>query len=178
MRGLYELCCQGHHARGPCRYRRHRARDLRAGAGHLGSRRHLPYPVYARWALAYQQETGTKINYQAIGSGGGIRQIKERTVTFGASDSPLKPDDLAKAGLVQFPLIMGGVVPVVNIVGIKPGQLHLDGPTMARIYLGEIENWDDPAIKALNPDLPLPSWRSHRSTGLTVRARTSCSRII
>jgi phosphate transport system substrate-binding protein len=100
----------------------------------------FPYPVYARWALAYQQETGTKINYQAIGSGGGIRQIKERTVTFGASDSPLKPDDLAKAGLVQFPLIMGGVVPVVNIAGIKPGQLHLDGPT----------------IKALNPDLPLP----------------------
>lgn len=116
----------------------------------------FPYPVYARWALAYQQETGTKINYQAIGSGGGIRQIKERTVTFGASDSPLKPEDLAKAGLVQFPLIMGGVVPVVNVAGIKPGQLHLDGPTLARIYLGEIENWDDPAIKALNPDLPLP----------------------
>ena len=116
----------------------------------------FPYPVYARWALAYQQETGISINYQAIGSGGGIRQIKERTVTFGASDSPLKPEDLEKAGLVQFPMIMGGVVPVVNVAGIKPGQLHLEGPTLARIYLGEIEYWDDQAVKALNPDLPLP----------------------
>jgi phosphate transport system substrate-binding protein len=116
----------------------------------------FPYPVYARWALAYQQETGISINYQAIGSGGGIRQIKERTVTFGATDSPLKPEDREKAGLVQFPMIMGGVVPVVNVAGIKPGQLHLDGPTLARIYLGEIEYWNDQAIKALNPDLQLP----------------------
>jgi phosphate transport system substrate-binding protein len=116
----------------------------------------FPYPVYARWALAYQQETGISINYQAIGSGGGIRQIKERTVTFGATDSPLKPPDLEKAGLVQFPMIMGGVVPVVNVAGIKPGELRLDGPTIARIYLGEIEYWNDPAIQALNPDLQLP----------------------
>jgi phosphate transport system substrate-binding protein len=116
----------------------------------------FPYPVYARWAQAYQRETGISVNYQAIGSGGGIRQIKEKTVTFGASDSPLKPGDLDKAGLVQFPLIMGGVVPVVNVAGIQPGQLRLDGPTLARIYLGEIETWNDAAIKALNPDLKLP----------------------
>jgi len=117
----------------------------------------FPYPVYSRWAQAYQQETGISINYQAIGSGGGIRQIKENTITFGATDSPLKPEDLEKAGLVQFPLIMGGVVPVVNVKGIQPGQLHLDGPTLARIYLGEIEYWDDEAIKALNLDLTLPN---------------------
>ncbi|UEM23405.1 phosphate ABC transporter substrate-binding protein PstS [Skermanella mucosa] len=116
----------------------------------------FPYPVYARWAQAYQQETGTNINYQSIGSGGGIRQIKEKTVTFGASDSPLKPEELEQAGLVQFPMIMGGVVPVVNVPGIQPGQLRLDGPTLANIYLGEITSWDDDAIKALNPDLQLP----------------------
>ncbi|EWY38860.1 phosphate ABC transporter substrate-binding protein [Skermanella stibiiresistens SB22] len=116
----------------------------------------FPYPVYARWAQAYQQETGTSVNYQAIGSGGGIRQIKERTVTFGASDSPLKPEDLEKAGLVQFPMLMGGVVPIINVKGVKPGQLKLDGATLAKIYLGTIETWDDPAIKALNPGLELP----------------------
>ena len=116
----------------------------------------FPFPVYSRWAQAYQQETGTSINYQAIGSGGGIRQIRERTVTFGASDSPLKPEELEQAGLVQFPMIMGGVVPVVNIPGVQPGQLKLDGPTLANIYLGEITSWDDDAIKALNPDLQLP----------------------
>ena len=87
----------------------------------------FPYPVYSRWAQAYQQETGTNINYQAIGSGGGIRQIKEKTVTFGASDSPLKPEELEQAGLVQFPMIMGGVVPVVNLEGVQPGQLRLGG---------------------------------------------------
>jgi phosphate transport system substrate-binding protein len=116
----------------------------------------FPYPVYSRWAQGYQQETGTNINYQAIGSGGGIRQIKERTVTFGASDSPLQPEELEQAGLVQFPMVMGGVVPVVNVPGIQPGQLRLDGPTLANIYLGEIDSWDDDAIKALNPDLQLP----------------------
>jgi phosphate transport system substrate-binding protein len=116
----------------------------------------FPYPAYSRWAQAYQQETGTNINYQAIGSGGGIRQIKERTVTFGASDSPLKPEELQEAGLVQFPMIMGGVVPVVNLDGVEPGKLRLDGETLAQIYLGEIDSWDDDAIKALNPDLKLP----------------------
>jgi len=117
----------------------------------------FPYPVYARWALAYQQAAGINVNYQAIGSGGGIRQIKERTVTFGASDSPLKPADLEKSGLVQFPMVMGGVVPVINVKGIEPGRLRLDGETLARIYLGDIAKWNDPAIKALNPDIDLPN---------------------
>src|SRR5689334_6176933 len=117
----------------------------------------FPYPVYARWALAYQQETGISINYQAIGSGGGIRQIKERTVTFGASDSPLKPADLEKSGLVQFPMVMGGVVPVVNVQGVPSGQLRLDGETLAKIYLGDILKWNDPAIVALNPGVDLPN---------------------
>jgi phosphate transport system substrate-binding protein len=122
----------------------------------VGAGATFPYPVYSRWAQAYQRETGININYQAIGSGGGIRQIKEKTVTFGASDSPLKPDELKQAGLVQFPMIMGGVVPVVNLQGIQPGQLRLDGEILAQIYLGEIDSWDDDAIKALNPTLKLP----------------------
>jgi len=117
----------------------------------------FPYPVYSRWAQAYQQQTGVNVNYQSIGSGGGIRQIKERTVTFGASDSPLKPEELQQGGLVQFPMIMGGVVPVVNLPGIQPGQLKLDGETLAKIYLGDITKWNDAAIKALNPGVDLPS---------------------
>ena len=107
-----------------------------------------------RWPIS--RKPASSINYQAIGSGGGIRQIKERTVTFGASDSPLKPEDLEKAGLVQFPMIMGGVVPVVNVAGIKPGQLHWTVRRWRASILGEIEYWDDQAIKALNPDLQLP----------------------
>jgi phosphate transport system substrate-binding protein len=117
----------------------------------------FPYPIYAKWADAYKKTTGIGLNYQSIGSGGGIKQIKAKTVTFGASDMPLKPDDLKSSGLIQFPMIIGGVVPVVNIKGISPGQLHLDGATVASIYLGDITQWNDPAIKKLNPKLSLPS---------------------
>ncbi len=117
----------------------------------------FPYPIYAKWADAYKKLTGVGLNYQSIGSGGGIKQIKAKTVTFGASDMPLKPDDLNSAGLVQFPAIIGGVVPVVNVKGIGPGTLQLDGATIAAIYLGDIAKWDDPAIKRLNPKLALPS---------------------
>jgi phosphate transport system substrate-binding protein len=117
----------------------------------------FPYPIYAKWAEAYKAETGVAINYQSIGSGGGIKQIQARTVDFGASDMPLKPEDLDKSGLIQFPAVMGGVVPVVNVKGISPGALKLDGATLARIYLGEIAKWNDPALKALNPGLDLPN---------------------
>ena len=116
----------------------------------------FPYPVYAKWAEAYKQLTGIGLNYQSIGSGGGIKQIEASTVTFGASDKPLEPADLKQNGLVQWPQIIGGVVPVVNIPGIKPGDMVLDGPTVASIYLGEISRWNDPAIKKLNPTLSLP----------------------
>ncbi len=116
----------------------------------------FPYPIYAKWADAYKKLTGVGLNYQSIGSGGGIKQIKAKTVTFGASDMPLKPDDLTAAGLVQFPMIIGGVVPVVNIKGIASGQLQLDGATIAAIYLGDIAKWNDPQIKKLNPKLNLP----------------------
>src|SRR5271163_4616927 len=117
----------------------------------------FPYPIYAKWADAYKKLTGIGLNYQSIGSGGGIKQIKAKTVTFGASDMPLKPDDLKSSGLIQFPMIIGGVVPVVNIKGVGPGQLHLDGATVAAIYLGDITQWNDAAIKKLNPTLTLPS---------------------
>ena len=116
----------------------------------------FPYPVYAKWADAYKTLTGVGLNYQSIGSGGGIKQIKAKTVTFGASDAPLKEDELTAAGLVQFPMIIGGVVPVVNIKGVAAGQLTLDGATIAAIYLGEITNWNDPKIHKLNPKLNLP----------------------
>lgn len=117
----------------------------------------FPYPIYAKWADTYKKETGVGLNYQSIGSGGGIKQIIANTVTFGASDKPLKGEELEKDGLVQFPTVMGGIVPVANLDGIKPGEMVLDGPTIAKIYLGEIKTWDDPAIKKLNPDLKLPS---------------------
>jgi len=116
----------------------------------------FPYPVYAKWAEAYKAKTNVGMNYQSIGSGGGIKQIKAATVTFGASDKPLEPAELKEAGLVQFPMIIGGVVLVVNITGIKPGDLVLDGPTLASIYMGEISKWNDPRIKSLNPKLALP----------------------
>src|SRR5262250_1686900 len=128
----------------------------------------FPYPIYAKWADAYKKETGIGLNYQSIGSGGGIKQIKAKTVTFGASDMPLKPEDLDSSGLLQFPMIMGGVVPVVNLQGIQPGQLTLDGPTLASIMMGEITSWDDAKIKALNPSVSLPSKAIavvHRSDG-------------
>ncbi|HWW29051.1 MAG TPA: phosphate ABC transporter substrate-binding protein PstS [Steroidobacteraceae bacterium] len=117
----------------------------------------FPYPIYAKWADAYKTLSGVGLNYQSIGSGGGIKQIKAKTVTFGASDMPLKPDDLNSSGLIQFPMIIGGVVPVVNIKGVLPGQLHLDGGTIASIYLGDITQWNDAAIKKLNPKLTLPT---------------------
>src|SRR5476649_370415 len=107
----------------------------------------FPYPIYAKWADAYKKETGNGLNYQSIGSGGGIKQIKAKTVTFGATDMPLKPADLNESGLVQFPTVIGGVVPVVNIDGISSGAIKLDGKTLADIFLGKIAQWDDPAIK-------------------------------
>ncbi len=116
----------------------------------------FPYPIYAKWAEAYAAKTGLKMNYQSIGSGGGIKQITAKTVDFGASDMPLKPADLEKDGLTQFPMIMGGVVPVVNLPGIQPGQLKLDGKLLADVYLGKITKWNDPAIAALNSGLKLP----------------------
>jgi phosphate transport system substrate-binding protein len=117
----------------------------------------FPYPLYAKWAEAYQAETGISVNYQSIGSGGGIKQIRSRTVDFGASDMPLKPDALKEAGLVQFPTVIGGVVPVVNVKGIGPGQLRLTGALLADIYLGKITKWNDPAIARANPGLALPN---------------------
>lgn len=128
----------------------------------------FPYPVYAKWADAYKKETGIGLNYQSIGSGGGIKQIKARTVTFGATDAPLKGEELTKDGLVQFPMVMGGIVPVVNLEGVKPGDLVIDGPTLARIFLGEIKTWDDPALQKLNPAAKLPKQAIaivHRSDG-------------
>jgi len=117
----------------------------------------FPYPVYAKWADAYKKQTGVGLNYQSIGSGGGIKQIKAKTVTFGASDMPLKPEDLQESGLVQFPMIIGGVVPVVNVKGVKPGALTLDGATLAAIYLGDIAKWNDSRVQKLNPKLALPA---------------------
>src|SRR5439155_26150941 len=116
----------------------------------------FPYPVYAKWADAYKTQTGVGLNYQSIGSGGGIKQIKAKTVTFGASDTPLEAAELKASGLVQFPMIIGGVVPVVNVKGVKGGELTLDGATVASIYLGEITKWNDPKIKKLNPKVTLP----------------------
>jgi phosphate transport system substrate-binding protein len=116
----------------------------------------FPYPIYAKWAEAYKQKTGVGMNYQSIGSGGGIAQIKAKTVDFGASDMPLKPEDLQAAGLTQFPAIIGGVVPVVNLDGIASGSLKFTGPVLADIYLGKIKKWNDKAIADLNPGIKLP----------------------
>ncbi|HSP85914.1 MAG TPA: phosphate ABC transporter substrate-binding protein PstS [Psychrobacter sp.] len=116
----------------------------------------FPQPIYAKWSDAYNKATGGQVNYQSIGSSGGIKQIQSKTVDFGASDAPLTPEELEESGLIQFPTVIGGVVPIVNIDGVEPGQLKLDGQTLADIYLGKISNWNDPAIKALNPDLTLP----------------------
>lgn len=116
----------------------------------------FPAPIYAKWADAYNKATGVRINYQSVGSGAGIKQIKAKTVDFGASDMPLKDEDLAKDGLVQFPTVIGGVVPVVNIKGIAPGQIKLTGAVLADIYLGKLTKWNDAAIASLNPGVPLP----------------------
>jgi phosphate transport system substrate-binding protein len=128
----------------------------------------FPYPIYAKWADAYKKETGIGLNYQSIGSGGGIKQIQAKTVTFGATDMPLKGAELEKDGLAQFPTVMGGVVPAINVEGIKPGELALDGPTLAKMFLGEIKTWNDPAIQKLNANLKLPAQAIvvvHRSDG-------------
>ncbi len=128
----------------------------------------FPYPIYAKWADAYKKETGSGLNYQSIGSGGGIKQITARTVTFGASDMPLKQDELEKIGVIQFPTVMGGVVPVVNLDGLKSGDVTLDGPTLGKIFMGEVKTWDDPAIVKLNPKAKLPKQAIavvHRSDG-------------
>jgi phosphate transport system substrate-binding protein len=117
----------------------------------------FPYPIYAKWAEAYKQQTGIGLNYQSIGSGGGIKQIEASTVTFGASDMPLKPEVLQQNGLIQWPMIIGGAIPVVNIPGIAPGAMRLDGATIASIYMGDITRWNDPAIQRLNPGLKLPA---------------------
>ncbi len=114
------------------------------------------YPVLAKWADGYKQETGSAVNYQSIGSGAGIKQIQAKTVTFGATDKPLKVDELEKEGLAQWPMIMGAIVPVVNVEGVKAGDMVLDGEVLGKIYLGEITRWDDPAIRKLNPKLALP----------------------
>jgi phosphate transport system substrate-binding protein len=116
----------------------------------------FPAPLYAKWAADYNKATGIRINYQSVGSGAGIRQIDAKTVDFGASDAPLKDEELAKKGQIQFPTVIGGVIPVVNIKGIAPGQLRLNGQVLGDIYLGKITKWNDAAIKALNPSLPLP----------------------
>jgi phosphate transport system substrate-binding protein len=131
--------------------------DTTLAADISGAGATFPYPIYSKWADAYKQQTGIGLNYQSIGSGGGIKQIKAKTVTFGASDMPLEEKDLQEAGLVQFPMIIGGVVPVVNVKGVQGGQMVLDGPTVAMIYLGEITKWNDARIKKLNPTLALPA---------------------
>ncbi len=128
----------------------------------------FPYPVYAKWAEAYKAQTNVGLNYQSIGSGGGIKQIEAKTVDFGASDKPLKPEELEKNDLMQFPTVMGGVVPVINVEGIEAGKLKLDGKTLAEIYLGKITKWNDPAISALNKGVALPDADItvvHRSDG-------------
>ena len=128
----------------------------------------FPYPVYAKWAEAYSQSTGVKMNYQSIGSGGGIKQITQKTVDFGASDAPLTAEELNKEGLMQFPMVMGGVVPVVNLEGVDAGKLKLSAKVLADIYLGKIEKWNDSAIASLNPGLSLPGKAItvvHRSDG-------------
>lgn len=116
----------------------------------------FPYPVYAQWGYTYNQTTGVKLNYQSIGSGGGIAQIKAKTVDFGASDAPLKPEELAEAGLMQFPMIMGGVVPVIHLAGVAAGSLKLTPETLSKIFLGEITRWNDALLVKDNPDLKLP----------------------
>ena len=129
----------------------------------------FPYPIYAKWADAYKKSTGIALNYQSIGSGGGIKQITSKTVDFGATDMPLKAEDLDKAGLIQFPAIIGGVVPVYNIKGIESGKLKLSGALLTQIYLGKIKTWNDPAITALNSGLALPN------EAITVVARSDGS---
>jgi len=139
-----------------------------AAADISGAGATFPAPVYAKWAEAYKAQTGVGLNYQAIGSGGGIKQIKAKTVDFGASDKPLKPDELAASGLYQFPTVVGGVVPVMNLPGIAPGQIKLSGALLGDIFLGKVTKWNAPEIAALNKGVPLPNLPItvvHRSDG-------------
>ena len=139
-----------------------------AAADISGAGATFPAPVYAKWAETYKAQTGVGLNYQAIGSGGGIKQIKAKTVDFGASDKPLKPDELAAAGLYQFPTVVGGVVPVMNLPGIAPGQIKLSGALLGDIFLGKVTKWNAPEIAALNKGVPLPNLPItvvHRSDG-------------
>ena len=129
---------------------------LSSAQGVTGAGASFPAPLYSKWAADYNKATGVKINYQSVGSGAGIKQIDAKTVDFGASDMPLTDEELSKKGLMQFPTVIGGVIPVVNIQGIQPGQLKLTGQVLSDIYLGKITKWTDPAIKALNPSLALP----------------------
>jgi phosphate transport system substrate-binding protein len=116
----------------------------------------FPFPIYSKWASEYNKATGIRLNYQSIGSGGGVQQIKAKTVDFGATDDPMKAEELDSLGLVQFPTVIGGIVPVINVAGIKPGELKLTGPLLADIYLGKITKWNDTAIQSINPDVKLP----------------------
>jgi phosphate transport system substrate-binding protein len=145
------------------------ASALPAAAGDItGAGSTFVYPVLAKWADTYKKETNIGLNYQSIGSGGGIKQITAKTVTFGATDKPLMPDDITKNNFVQFPVINGAVVPIMNLPGIKPGEVTLDGPTIAQIFLGNITKWNDPAIAKLNPGVNLPATAIavvHRSDG-------------
>jgi phosphate transport system substrate-binding protein len=142
---------------------------VQAGTNLNGAGATFPYPIYAKWAEAYKAKTGVSMNYQSIGSGGGIKQITARTVDFGASDAPLTVEKLNEIGLIQFPMVMGGVVPVINVAGIKTGELKLSGPVLADIYLGKIKEWNDPAIVKLNPGVKLPQEK------ITVVARSDGS---
>ena len=128
----------------------------------------FPYPIYAKWAEAYQKQTGVGLNYQSIGSSGGIRQINAKTVAFGATDAPVKGEDLEKLGQVQFPAIIGGTVPVINLEGFKPGELRITGPVLAEVFMGDITKWNDPKLQALNPGKKLPDQNItvvHRADG-------------
>lgn len=116
----------------------------------------FPYPLYAKWATSYKATTNNNMNYQSIGSGGGIKQIQSKTVDFGASDMPLKPEELEKSGLTQFPTVLGGVVPVLNVPGIAAGQVKFTGPLLSEIFMGKVSKWNDPAIASLNPGVKLP----------------------
>jgi len=140
-----------------------------AGAAQItGAGATFPYPIYGKWAETYHQKTGTELNYQSIGSGGGIKQIEAGTVNFGASDKPLKPEELDKNGLIQFPTVMGGIVPIMNVEGINPGELVLDGHALADIFMGKVTKWNDAEIAKLNPDAKLPDSDIavvHRSDG-------------
>ena len=148
------------------------AAGLLAGAAQAetitGAGATFPAPVYTAWAQTYKTVTGNELNYQAIGSGGGIRQIKAKTVDFGASDKPLKPEELDKAGLMQFPTVIGGVVPIINVKGVRPGRLRLTGSLLAEIYMGHITRWNDPRIAKINPQIRMPALPItvvHRSDG-------------